>query len=62
MKLDYKENSGKKTFLTKPKYIEYYEKLFIMYLNEEKQFVMPNHKKNREYYENPSLLHLRDEL
>ena len=33
-----------------------------MYANEENMIVMPNHKKNKDYYENPSLSYLIDEL
>ena len=45
------------------------EKLFlpnqgsnIVYLNVENMIVMPNHKKNGDYYENASLTHLMDKL
>ena len=33
-----------------------------MYNNEENMVVMPNHEQNGDYYENPSLPHLMDEL
>ena len=34
----------------------------IMYTNEENMVVMPNHENNGDYYENPSLPYLMDEL
>ena len=34
----------------------------IMYPNVENMIVMPSQKKNVDYYENPSLAHLKDKL
>ena len=34
----------------------------MLYHNEENVFIAPNHQENGDYYENPSLSHLMDEL
>ena len=55
MNINYKKNGEKKAFLAKPK-------INIMYPNVENVIVVLNYKKNRDYYENPSLTHFTDEL
>ena len=44
-----------KAFLAKPGFK-------IVYPNEKNLYLVPNHKKNRDYYNNPHLIHLMDEL
>ena len=34
----------------------------IMYINDENLFMVPNHKKNKDYYANPFLSYLMDKL
>ena len=46
LNFDYKGNGGKKAFLANPKQ------------QVENMIVLPNHKKDGDYYENPSLTHL----
>ena len=46
---DFKEKGGKKLFLPNQS----------INPNKEYMFIMPNHEKNKDYHENPSLPHLR---
>ena len=55
MNFDYTENGGKKSLSCK-------SRINIMYPNMENMITVPNHKKNGDYYENPSLIHFTDEL
>ena len=52
MNFDYKENGEKKSISCKTPSIN------IVYPNMENMTVVPNHKKNGDYYEDPSLTHL----
>ena len=52
---DYKENGGKKAFLANPKHQYHVSQCGEHDCN-------ANNKKNRDYYEYPSLSHLMDEL
>ena len=56
MKFDYKENNENKRFSSKTKDTE------TVYPNEKHVFIMPNHEKDRDYYENLSLSHLMEKL
>ena len=56
MNIDYKENGGKNWFFSQIQSIN------IVYPNKENIVVVPNHNRNGEYYENPSLSHFTDKL
>ena len=55
MNFDSKQKDGKKAFLAIPKH-QYYVP------NEKNVIIVPNHEKNEEYYENPHLPHMINEL
>ena len=55
MNFDYKENAGKKALLANPKH------QYRVYQCEE-HYCHANNKKNRYYYEYPSLSHFTDKL
>ena len=56
MNFDSMENGQKIKFLLPNQSIN------IMYQNEENMFMVPNHRKNKDYYENPSSFPLINEL
>ena len=55
MNFNFMENVDKKLFLTN-------QSINIMYPNKENMIVIPNNKRNKDYYENPSLSDLMDEF